>query len=120
MTMEFKVQVPYLQNFKAPVKPSSKYSKMLAEAKLLCTEASQINEGWRKTFAVIRKMRKSLRNNPDGVFYEPEFEEVKDPSQETAVNLESTLNIKSPAKRKRIYKVRVEKNQSRLNLTSKK
>eukprot|EP00924_Labyrinthula_sp_SR-Ha-C_P011066 snap_masked-scaffold_33-processed-gene-3.29-mRNA-1 protein AED:1.00 eAED:1.00 QI:0/-1/0/0/-1/1/1/0/183 len=35
MTMEFRVQVPDLKNFKAPVKTSSKYSKMLAEAKLL-------------------------------------------------------------------------------------
>eukprot|EP00924_Labyrinthula_sp_SR-Ha-C_P004299 snap_masked-scaffold_3-processed-gene-19.50-mRNA-1 protein AED:1.00 eAED:1.00 QI:0/-1/0/0/-1/1/1/0/138 len=44
-TMEFRVQVPDLNKFKAAVKPSSKYSKMLAEGKLLCTEASQTNEG---------------------------------------------------------------------------
>eukprot|EP00924_Labyrinthula_sp_SR-Ha-C_P011639 snap_masked-scaffold_17-processed-gene-3.29-mRNA-1 protein AED:1.00 eAED:1.00 QI:0/-1/0/0/-1/1/1/0/74 len=74
MTMEFRVQVPYLQNFKTPVKPSSKYSKMFAETKLLDTEASQINEGCRNTFAAMRMMRKSLRNNTDRVFYEPKLE----------------------------------------------
>eukprot|EP00924_Labyrinthula_sp_SR-Ha-C_P001409 snap_masked-scaffold_44-processed-gene-1.18-mRNA-1 protein AED:1.00 eAED:1.00 QI:0/-1/0/0/-1/1/1/0/86 len=86
MTMEYRVQVPDLKNFKAPVKPSSKYSKMLAEAKLLCTEASQTKEDWHKIFVAIRSMRKSLRNNPDGVFYDPELEEVTDLSQETAMN----------------------------------
>eukprot|EP00924_Labyrinthula_sp_SR-Ha-C_P004907 snap_masked-scaffold_1-processed-gene-15.37-mRNA-1 protein AED:1.00 eAED:1.00 QI:0/0/0/0/1/1/2/0/92 len=45
MTMEFRVQVPDLKNFKAPVKPSSKYHNMLAEAKFLCTDASHTNEG---------------------------------------------------------------------------
>eukprot|EP00924_Labyrinthula_sp_SR-Ha-C_P003661 snap_masked-scaffold_3-processed-gene-1.8-mRNA-1 protein AED:1.00 eAED:1.00 QI:0/-1/0/0/-1/1/1/0/68 len=65
-------------------------------------------------------MRKSFRNNVDGVFYDPELEEVTDLCQETAVNLESVLNIKSTAKRKRIYKLGVEKNQSRLSVELKK
>eukprot|EP00924_Labyrinthula_sp_SR-Ha-C_P014160 snap_masked-scaffold_77-processed-gene-0.46-mRNA-1 protein AED:1.00 eAED:1.00 QI:0/-1/0/0/-1/1/1/0/59 len=59
---------------------------MLAEAKLLCTEASQTNKGSRKTFAAMRTMCKSFRNNPDVVFYDPELEEVTDLSQEIAVN----------------------------------
>eukprot|EP00924_Labyrinthula_sp_SR-Ha-C_P011296 snap_masked-scaffold_48-processed-gene-1.111-mRNA-1 protein AED:1.00 eAED:1.00 QI:0/-1/0/0/-1/1/1/0/67 len=67
---------------------------MLTEAMLLCTKASQTNEGWRKTFSTMRMMRKSLRNNTDGVFYEPELEEVTDLSQEKTVNMESNLNKK--------------------------
>eukprot|EP00924_Labyrinthula_sp_SR-Ha-C_P008265 snap_masked-scaffold_11-processed-gene-7.24-mRNA-1 protein AED:1.00 eAED:1.00 QI:0/-1/0/0/-1/1/1/0/105 len=44
-TMELKARVPNLGNSKAPGKSSSKFSRLMTECKLLCTEAYYLGAG---------------------------------------------------------------------------
>eukprot|EP00924_Labyrinthula_sp_SR-Ha-C_P005543 augustus_masked-scaffold_68-processed-gene-0.5-mRNA-1 protein AED:1.00 eAED:1.00 QI:0/0/0/0/1/1/4/0/425 len=66
--IEFKVKVTDLEMKAVPTSGEAKYSRLLAECKLLAEEAKHSDEGWRKVFATVRKMRRAVQNNPDGNF----------------------------------------------------
>eukprot|EP00924_Labyrinthula_sp_SR-Ha-C_P008686 snap_masked-scaffold_37-processed-gene-2.65-mRNA-1 protein AED:1.00 eAED:1.00 QI:0/0/0/0/1/1/2/0/196 len=82
--IEFKVKVADLEMKAVPKSAEAKYSRLLAECKLLAEEAKHSDEGWRKVFATVRKMRRALQNNTDG-----NFAQLQGVSDDTVVTFES-------------------------------
>eukprot|EP00924_Labyrinthula_sp_SR-Ha-C_P003612 augustus_masked-scaffold_3-processed-gene-0.3-mRNA-1 protein AED:1.00 eAED:1.00 QI:0/-1/0/0/-1/1/1/0/403 len=64
--VEFKVKVADIELNTVPKSGDHKYSRLLAKCKLLAEETKHSDEGWRKVFATVKKMRRALQNNPDG------------------------------------------------------
>eukprot|EP00924_Labyrinthula_sp_SR-Ha-C_P007895 snap_masked-scaffold_28-processed-gene-4.64-mRNA-1 protein AED:1.00 eAED:1.00 QI:0/0/0/0/1/1/2/0/151 len=88
--IEFKVKVADLEMKAVPKSGEAKYSRLLAECKLLAEEAKHSDEGWRKVFATVIKIRRTLQNNPDG-----NFVQLQRVSDDTVVTFET------PRKRQR-------------------
>eukprot|EP00924_Labyrinthula_sp_SR-Ha-C_P004027 snap_masked-scaffold_3-processed-gene-11.11-mRNA-1 protein AED:1.00 eAED:1.00 QI:0/0/0/0/1/1/2/0/576 len=105
--IEFKVKVADIEMNAVPKSGDHKYSGLLAECKLLAEEAKHSDEGWRKVFATVRKMRRALQNNPDG-----NFAQLQRVSDDTVVTFES------PRKRVRQSLPKEGLSPSRLDFTS--
>eukprot|EP00924_Labyrinthula_sp_SR-Ha-C_P001140 snap_masked-scaffold_7-processed-gene-14.30-mRNA-1 protein AED:1.00 eAED:1.00 QI:0/0/0/0/1/1/2/0/158 len=105
--IEFKVKVAGLEMKAVPKSAKAKYSRLLAECKFLAEEAKHSDEGWRKVFATVRKMRRALQNNSDG-----NFAQLQRVSDDTVVTFES------PRKRQRKTRTTQAVSPSRLDFSS--
>eukprot|EP00924_Labyrinthula_sp_SR-Ha-C_P009386 augustus_masked-scaffold_2-processed-gene-22.40-mRNA-1 protein AED:1.00 eAED:1.00 QI:0/0/0/0/1/1/2/0/538 len=105
--IEFKVKVADLETKAVPKSGEAKYSRLLAECTLLAEEAKHSDGGYRKLFATVRKMRRTLRNNTDG-----NFAQLQRVSDDTVVTFES------PRKRQRKTRTTQVVSPSRLDFSS--
>eukprot|EP00924_Labyrinthula_sp_SR-Ha-C_P003650 snap_masked-scaffold_3-processed-gene-1.12-mRNA-1 protein AED:1.00 eAED:1.00 QI:0/-1/0/0/-1/1/1/0/97 len=90
-----------------PKSGEAKYSRLLAECKLLAEKAKHSDEGWRKVFTTVRKMRRVLQNNPDVNF-----------AQLQCVSDDTVVTFESPRKRQRKTRTTQAVSPSRLDFSS--
>eukprot|EP00924_Labyrinthula_sp_SR-Ha-C_P009335 augustus_masked-scaffold_2-processed-gene-20.47-mRNA-1 protein AED:1.00 eAED:1.00 QI:0/0/0/0/1/1/2/0/263 len=67
--LNFNVKVPGFKDLKVPKKPGVRFSMLKTACRDLCEEAQHsTDEGWRKAYATVIKMKDTLKQNADGDF----------------------------------------------------
>eukprot|EP00924_Labyrinthula_sp_SR-Ha-C_P001337 augustus_masked-scaffold_44-processed-gene-0.0-mRNA-1 protein AED:1.00 eAED:1.00 QI:0/0/0/0/1/1/2/0/494 len=107
--LNFNVKVPGFKDLKVPKKPGVRFSMLKTACRDLCEEAQHsTDEGWRKAYATVIKMKDALKQNADGNFSDVDM----------SLSQHSGSTILSPRKRKMRRKGSVVASQSRLNFNT--